>query len=79
MGPVSGLLLLAAAAVVVCRSPPGAPDHHDLWFWGLTAITIGVFRRQRITRWIPVERVGLGGHAFAIGALAAAALSLPFG
>src|SRR5690242_14513683 len=69
MGPVSGLLWLAAAAVaVVCRFIPGAPDDHDALFWGLTALTT-VYSIACIARWIPWERVPIGGHAFAIFAL----------
>src|SRR4051794_13951110 len=69
MGPVSGLLWLAAAAVAVASGAvPGAPEDHALWLWGLTAVTVA-YSVACITRWIPWERVALGGHAFAIGAL----------
>ena len=40
MGPVSGLLWLAAVAVaVVCHFLPGAPQEHAVLFWGLTGLT----------------------------------------
>jgi diguanylate cyclase (GGDEF)-like protein len=69
MGPVSGLLWLAAAAVaVVCRFIPGAPADHEWLFWGLTGFTV-VYSLACITRAIRWERVGKGGHALAILAL----------
>jgi diguanylate cyclase (GGDEF)-like protein len=69
MGPVSGLLWLAAAAVaVVCRLIPGAPDDHDFLFWGLTAFTVA-YSVACITRAIAWQHVGIAGHALAILAL----------
>src|SRR4051812_33327342 len=69
MGPVSGMLWLAAAAVaVVCRFIPGAPTDHDAWFWSLVAVTVA-YSVGCITRAIPWQRVPLGGHALAILAL----------
>src|SRR3954469_3621016 len=69
MGPVSGLLWLAAAAVaVVCRFLPDAPDDHALLFWGLVGLTT-LYAAGCITRAIPWQRVPLGGHALAVVAL----------
>src|SRR4051812_19439502 len=66
MGPVSGLLWLAAAAVaVVCRFLPDAPDNHALLFWGLVGLTT-LYAAGCITRAIPWQRVPLGGHALAV-------------
>jgi diguanylate cyclase (GGDEF)-like protein len=66
MGPISGLLWLAAAAVaVVGRFLPGAPSGHDGWFWGLVALTV-VYSVACIVRLIPWERVSISGHAVAI-------------
>jgi diguanylate cyclase (GGDEF)-like protein len=66
MGPVSGLLWLAGAAVAVAgRFLPGAPDHHDALFWGLVAITVG-YSIGCITRLIPWERATMGAHALAV-------------
>jgi diguanylate cyclase (GGDEF)-like protein len=68
MGPVSGLLWLAAVAVtVVCRFLPGAPDDHGLLFWGLIALTT-VYSVGCITRLIPWQRAPLGAHVFAVTA-----------
>src|SRR3954447_14879420 len=69
MGPVSGLLWLAAAAVaVVCRFLPDAPDDHVVLFWGLVGLTT-LYAVGCITRAIPWQRVPLGGHALAVVAL----------
>ena len=69
MGPVSGLLWLAAAAVaVVCRFSRAPRQDHDALFWGLVALTV-VYSVACITRLIPWERVSIGGHALAIVAL----------
>src|SRR4051812_11404396 len=66
MGPVSGLLWLAAVAVAgVCRFLPDAPRDHAGLFWGLVALTV-VYAVACITRLIPWERVSLGGHALAV-------------
>src|SRR5215467_10034745 len=66
MGPVSGLLWLAAAAVaVVCRFVPGAPQDHDAWFWGLVAITV-VYSLACISRVIPWHRAPMGAHALMV-------------
>ena len=66
MGPVSGLLWLAAVAVaVVCRFLPGAPQEHAALFWGLVALTVA-YSVACITRLIPWERVSMGGHALAV-------------
>jgi diguanylate cyclase (GGDEF)-like protein len=66
MGPVSGWLWLAGAAVAVMgRFLPGAPTGHDLWFWGLTALTVA-YSLACITRTIPWERASLGRHALAV-------------
>src|SRR3954447_7670271 len=66
MGPVSGLLWLAAAAVaVVCRFLPDAPDNHTLLFWGLVGLTT-LYAAGCITRAIPWQRVPIGGHALAV-------------
>ena len=69
MGPVSGLLWLAGAAVaVVGWLLPGSPHDHVALFWGLVALTV-VYSLACITRLIPWERVSLGGHALAVVAL----------
>src|SRR4051794_15917144 len=66
MGPVSGLLWLAAAAVaVVCRFLPDAPDAHARLFWGLVALTT-LYSVGCITRLIPWERASIGAHATAV-------------
>ncbi len=66
MGPISGLLWLAAAAVaVVGRFLPGAPSTSEGWFWGLVALTV-VYSIACVVRAIPWERVSIGGHALAI-------------
>src|SRR6478609_5748860 len=66
MGPISGLLWLAAAAVaVVGRCLPGAPSTHEGWFWGLLALTVA-YSVACILRAIPWERVSIAGHALAI-------------
>src|SRR5215218_2850656 len=63
MGPVSGLLWLAAVAVaVVCRLLPGAPQEHQLLFWGLTGLT-AAYAVGCVTRLIPWHRASLGAHA----------------
>jgi diguanylate cyclase (GGDEF)-like protein len=63
MGPVSGLLWLAAVAVaVVCHFLPGAPQEHAVLFWGLTGLT-AAYGVACITRLIPWERASLGAHA----------------
>jgi diguanylate cyclase (GGDEF)-like protein len=63
MGPVSGLLWLAAAAVaVVCHSLPGAPQEHQALFWGLTALT-AAYSLACVTRVIAWDRAPLGAHA----------------
>ncbi|MDA0173463.1 GGDEF domain-containing protein [Solirubrobacter taibaiensis] len=63
MGPVSGLLWLAAVAVaVVCFFLPGAPQEHQPLFWGLTALT-AAYAVACVTRLIPWERASLGAHA----------------
>ena len=63
MGPVSGLLWLAAVAVaVVCHFLPGAPQEHVVLFWGLTGLT-AAYAVACITRLIPWERASLGAHA----------------
>src|SRR3954452_14908181 len=69
MGPVSGLLWLAAAAVaVVCRFLPDALDDHALLFWGLVGLTT-LYAAGCITRAIPWQRVARGGDAVAVVAL----------
>jgi diguanylate cyclase (GGDEF)-like protein len=69
MGPVSGWLWLAGAAVALAgRALPEAPSGHAGWFWGLLALTV-VYAVGCITRLIPWERVSLGGHALAVAAL----------
>src|SRR4051812_43994056 len=69
MGPVSGLLWLAAAAVaVVGRFLPDAPDDHTRLFWGLVALTV-LYAAGCITRAIPWQRAPLGGHVLAVVAL----------
>jgi diguanylate cyclase (GGDEF)-like protein len=69
MGPVSGWLWLAGAAVAVAgRVLPEAPMGHDGWFWGLVALTV-VYALACITRAIPWQRVPVGGHAIAVAAL----------
>ncbi len=66
MGPVSGWLWLAGAAVAVAgRLLPDAPSGHDLWFWGLTALTVA-YSLACITRTIPWERASIGRHALAV-------------
>jgi diguanylate cyclase (GGDEF)-like protein len=66
MGPVSGLLWLAAAAVaIVCRFIPGAPTDHDALFCGLAAFTV-VYSAACVSGLIPWERVSMAGHALAI-------------
>ena len=63
MGPVSGLLWLAAVAVaVVCHFLPGAPQEHQALFWGLSAFT-AAYSVACITRLIPWHRASLGAHA----------------
>src|ERR1700754_1506573 len=62
MGPVSGLLWLAAAAVaIVCRFIPGAPDDHTGLFWALVAFTV-VYSGACIFRLIAWERVSIAAH-----------------
>ncbi|MDA0184485.1 GGDEF domain-containing protein [Solirubrobacter phytolaccae] len=66
MGPVSGFLWLAAAAVaIVCRFLPGAPEDHDVAFWALAAFTVG-YSLACITRLIPWQKVSIRGHAVAV-------------
>ncbi|MBE2317582.1 GGDEF domain-containing protein [Solirubrobacter sp. CPCC 204708] len=66
MGPVSGLLWLAATVVaVVCRFVPGAPDGHDALFWGLAGFT-AAYSVACITRLIPWHRVSIEGHAITV-------------
>src|SRR5918995_1587010 len=63
MGPVSGLLWLAAVAVaVVCHFLPGAPQEHAALFWGLTGLT-AAYAVGCLTRLIPWHRASLGAHA----------------
>jgi diguanylate cyclase (GGDEF)-like protein len=69
MGPVSGWLWLAGAAVAVTgRALPDAPSGHDGWVWGLVALTV-VYSVACITRTIPWERASIGRHALAVVAL----------
>ena len=69
MGPISGLLWLAGAAVaVVGWFLPGAPHDHVALFWGLVALTVA-YAVGCITRWIPWHRVGIGGHVVAVVSL----------
>lgn len=69
MGPVSGLLWLAGAAVaVVGWFLPGVSHHHAGLFWALAAITF-LYSIGCITRVVPWHRVGIGGHAVAVLAL----------
>ena len=69
MGPISGLLWLAGAAVaVVGWFLPGAPHEHAGLFWGLVAITVA-YSVGCITRLIPWHRSGLAGHAVAVVSL----------
>src|SRR5690349_16583111 len=66
MGPVSGLLWLAAVAVaVVCHLLPGAPREHEALFWGFSVFT-AAYSVACITRLIPWERASLGTHAVAV-------------
>lgn len=68
MGPVSGLLWLAAVSVaVVCRFLPGAPEDHAVLFWVLAAFT-GAYSLACITRVIPWERASIRAHAIAVTA-----------
>jgi diguanylate cyclase (GGDEF)-like protein len=63
MGPVSGWLWLAGAAVaVVCRFLPGSPQDHDVLFWGLVALTVS-YSLACVTRLIPWERASMRAHA----------------
>lgn len=79
MGPVSGLLWLAAAAVaVLCRFVPGAPVGDETLFWGLAGVTVA-YALACITRLIPWHKVSLRGHAIMVAAcqpLIVAALSV---
>jgi diguanylate cyclase (GGDEF)-like protein len=66
MGPVSGLLWLAAVAVaVVCHLLPGAPREHEALFWGLSAFT-AAYSVACITRLIPWHRASLRVHAVTV-------------
>ena len=67
MGPVSGWLWLAGAAVAVVGSPASRtrPHDHDRVFWGLVALTVA-YSVACITRAIPWERASIGGHALAV-------------
>lgn len=66
MGPVSGLLWLAAVAVaVLCHLLPGAPQEHQALFWGLSAFT-ALYSVACITRVIPWQRASLRAHAVAV-------------
>jgi diguanylate cyclase (GGDEF)-like protein len=69
MGPISGWLWLAGAAVaVVGWFLPGAPHEHAGLFWGLLAVTVA-YSAGCITRAIPWHRSGLTGHAMAVVSL----------
>jgi diguanylate cyclase (GGDEF)-like protein len=69
MGPISGLLWLAGAAVAVAGwFLPGASHDHAALFWGLVALT-AAYSAGCITRWIPWHRVGIGGHVVAVVSL----------
>jgi diguanylate cyclase (GGDEF)-like protein len=69
MGPVSGLLWLAGAAVAaVGWFLPGAPHEHVALFWGLVGLTVA-YSVGCITRAIPWHRSGLAGHAVAVVSL----------
>ena len=69
MGPVSGLLWLAGAAVAVAGwFLPDAPHDHPRLFWGLVALTVA-YSVACVTRLIPWQRVSIGGHALAVVAL----------
>jgi diguanylate cyclase (GGDEF)-like protein len=66
MGPVSGWLWLAGAAVAVAgRMLPDAPAGHDGWFWALAALTVA-YSVACIARTIPWERASIGRHALAV-------------
>lgn len=66
MGPVSGMLWLAAAAVaIVCRAVPGAPVDDDVLFWALAGITVA-YGAACVTRLIPWQRVSIRGHAITV-------------
>jgi diguanylate cyclase (GGDEF)-like protein len=65
MGPVSGLLWLAAAAVAaVGYYLPGTPHDHDALAWGLFG-TLVIYSIGCVTRLIPWERAPLALHAAA--------------
>jgi diguanylate cyclase (GGDEF)-like protein len=69
MGPVSGLLWLAGAAVAVAGwFLPDAPHDHPRLFWGLVALTVA-YSVACVTRVIPWQRVSIGGHALAVMSL----------
>src|SRR4051812_35078052 len=66
MGPVSGMLWLAAAAVaVVCRLVPGAPEGDDVLFWALS-VSAAAYGAACVTRLIPWHKVSIRGHAVAV-------------
>jgi diguanylate cyclase (GGDEF)-like protein len=69
MGPVSGLLWLAGAAVAVAGwFLPDAPHDHARLFWGLVALTVA-YSVACVTRLIPWERASIGAHALAVMSL----------
>lgn len=82
MGPVSGWLWLAAAAVaIVCRFVPGAPEGDDVLFWGLAGVTVA-YGLACVTRLIPWHKVSMRGHAITVALcqpLIVAALSVTGG
>jgi diguanylate cyclase (GGDEF)-like protein len=69
MGPVSGWLWLAGAAVAAAgQALPGHTQEHPWLFWGIVALTVA-YAVGCITRLIAWERASLAAHAVAVTTL----------